>query len=56
MNLAANNNDCGSKYSINLTKKHSKLKKKNPLGFVVTKPEHLKFKHEMAKNKKKQSS
>ena len=32
------------------------IKKDNPLGFVVIEPEHLKFKHETAKNKKKKSS
>ena len=31
------------------------IKKNNRLGFVVIEPEHLKFKHEMAKNKKKKN-
>ena len=31
------------------------IKKDNPLGFVVIEPEHLKFKHETAKNKKKKT-
>ena len=56
MNLTVNSNDCGWKNKISLTKKYSKLKKKkNPLGFVVIEPEHLKFKHEMIKNKKKET-
>ena len=32
------------------------IKKNNPLGFVVIEPEHLKFKHETAKKRKRKSS
>ena len=31
------------------------IKKNNPLGFVVIEPEHLKFKHETTKNKRKKT-